>query len=177
MGDFFNSQVFNYVLVGLILGIIVTAYYLWDRHKKRKLVKITHPETEGGETGIDRFVAVEARVYDNETRTVYNATIPAKIVREIRLKYSNLGRKWFREGKWLYALNKKENGEYAPVTVPQTMDDPPSELHRALMQQEIDIVYNVESGKSFMQKWGHVLLFTGACVAVMALFILQRMQS
>jgi hypothetical protein len=102
--------------------------------------------------------------------------IPGKIVREIRQKHGNLGRKWFRENKWLYALNKKESGEYVPVSVPQTMDDPPSELHRALMQQEIDIVFDVQSAKSFMQKWGHVLLFVGAIVFVIFLVIMQTMQ-
>lgn len=177
MEDFLHSQAFNWVLIGLVLAIGVTIFYLWSRHKKRKPAKSSKPETEVEETGIDQFVAVEARVYDNETRTAYNATIPGKTVREIRQKCNNLGRKWLKDGKWLYALNKKESGQYVPVSVPQTMENPPSELHRALMQQEIDIVYNVDQEKSFAQKWGHVLLFTGACVAVLALFILQRMQS
>ncbi len=156
---------YSIIIIGVLLigaFILFRKYNMTRKKQTRKVISTTKV--------LDQFVEVEARVYDNDTRMIYNAVIPGDIVREIRHECGNLGRKWLREGKWIYALNKRIDGRYKPVEVPVTLDDPPSELHRALQQYEVPIVYNFEESKGLLQKWGHIIMFCG--VAAVALFIL-----
>jgi hypothetical protein len=168
----------NYWII-IIIGIITIAGFLTisrfiksTRYKKPTSKKITNEEkTTLHQTGIQQFVAVEARVYDNETRTIFNATIPGDTVKHIREKYGNLGRKWLRDGQWLYALNRLEGGIYKPVDVPMTLNDPPSELYRALQQDETAITYDMKETQGILQKYGHII-WIGAIAAVI-IFILM----
>jgi len=125
---------------------------------------------------IEQFASVEAVVFDNENRTWYKTELPGRDVINIRRDHSTLGRKWMMDGKWVYAFNRSEGGIYRPVEVPETMKNPPSKLHRALAQHEIDIVFNVEMERGFLQKWGHVLLFVFACVFILFLVVMQQTQ-
>ncbi len=138
--------------------------------KRNEIPTAINNDKQTPETSIDQFVEVEARVYDNGTRQIYNSMIPAAVVRQIRKDFGNLGRKWLRDGRWVYALNKTDSGTYRPVQVPKTLGDPPSELHRALQQQETAIVFNVEEPQSVIQKYG-IYIWVGVITAV-AIFVL-----
>lgn len=117
--------------------------------------------------------SVEARTYDVSTRTVYSETIPGVTVDKIRTEHGNLGRKWLYEGRWLYALKKDTEGNYSPVIVPISMENPPSRLHRALTHPQVGIVYNVEPAKNLLQKYGHILLFAVVCAFLMFMLVAQ----
>ena len=165
-----------YLELGLGVMLILALRSVWRfmgrnslrQAKVEKEIKIAASKPEAKD-GIDQFVEVDARIYDNTTRTIYNKTIDADTVREIRSKYGNLGRKWLRDGKWLYALNKTDAG-YKPVSVPMTLDDPPSELHRALQQHETGIVFNVEQAESLFGKYGPYIWI--GIIGIVAIFML-----
>jgi len=168
-----------YLVIGIgAVGILALwSAYRFTRLGKRPLPfakenKLAKAEAKDEKTeGIDQFVEVEARVYDNTNRTIYNATIPASVVRQIRATHANLGRKWLRDGKWMYALNKTDTGAYKPVQVPMTLNDPPSELHRALQQQETGIVFNVEMSESVFGKYGPFIWI--GIIGAVAIFLLM----
>lgn len=174
----FTSPFYIVIVAGVI--VVSTGYLLYTLLKKHRIAPAKRPQPSKAQAAavttpqapqnpIDRFVEVEARVYDNETRTVYNATIAADIVRQIRKEYRNLGRTWIRDGKKVYALNKRENGTYAPVIPTETMEQPPSMAHEAITQPEVDVVFDVSQERNFLQKYGHILLFTGAVIFIMFL--------
>jgi hypothetical protein len=169
------------ILIGILLigGIILYRRFFSSGKTNPKRIKQTAGKkllTQSTTVTIDKFVEVEARVYDNESRTIYNSLIGADIVRQIRKEYGNLGRKWLRDGKWVYALNKLVNGSYRPVQVPLTLQDPPSELHRALQQHEIDIIFNVEESKGLLQKWGSIIFICGLALVAVFILIAQNIQ-
>lgn len=155
----------------LVLGGLVAFIFFTKSRKPPKTHPVAVEVTKTSEgTTIDQFVEVEARVYDNDKRTIYNDKIKAADVRQIRQKYGNLGRTWLRDGKWIYALNKLTSGEYRPVQVPTTLQDPPSELHRALQQQETSIVFNVDESEGILKKYGAIIWI--AIIGAVCIFIL-----
>jgi hypothetical protein len=161
--------------IGLGVLVIVVGWSVWrftnkGANRAEKEIKIAAKKhSDKKREGLDQFVEVDARIYDNTTRTIYNQTIDADIVRDIRAKYGNLGRTWLRDGKWVYALNKTDAG-YKPVVVPMTLKDPPSELHRALQQHETGIVFNVEQPDSLFGKYGPYIWI--GIIGVVAIFML-----
>jgi len=163
------------IVIGALLVGGLVAFIRFMRSKNATKAAKVHPEavkttvTPDGKT-IDQFVEVEARVYDNDKRMIYNTTIKGPEVRKIREKYGNLGRTWLRDGKWIYALNKTVSGEYRPIQVPLTLQDPPSELHRALQQQETGIVFNVDEGEGLFKKWGPIIWI--GIIGIVVIFIL-----
>ena len=177
------------IAVSALAAVAIIGFYYF-RTRTGKSLKEKAPETtstpkpalasevsaEDMEKIIEQFASVEAVVFDNENRTWYKTELPGRDVINIRRDHSTLGRKWMMDGKWVYAFNRGEGGTYRPVEVPETMKDPPSKLHRALAQQEIDIVFNVDPERGFFQKWGHILLFVGACIFILFLVVMQQTQ-
>lgn len=154
-----------------MLGI----YHFNSGKPKIKTQAVEKTETGGEiEESVQTYEDVEARVYDNTTRTIYNTTIPGKVVARIREQDGNLGRKWLKDGKEAYALNKVGSNEYKVVRVPITMDQPPSKLHRALQQQEIEICYNVQPVEGMFQKLLPILIWSGAIIFIMFLMVSNK---
>lgn len=165
----------TFYVVGLIFAIIVLAAMILieirkKRNKRPPIPKedgvLASPATETKEedkTNTITYPDAEVRFYDSITRTIYNGILPGATVAVIRMTYQNLGRKWLRYGKWLYAINKYigEDGNvlYRPVLIEETMDNSPSKLHRALRQDAVGIAYDVRDEKGFMEKYGKVLVF------------------
>lgn len=147
-------ETWQLILIAVIgaCGVLIP-YYIWSKKK----LKITTPKdkSKGG---------VLCRIYENDTRLAYNAEISEEEAKKIRVTHTNLGRKWLKDGKWVYALNKSAEGIYSPVKIPETMEDPPSSLHRALLQAAVDIFYDVSPEKGFFQEHGKILLFVGAVI-------------
>jgi len=135
-------------------------YYIRGKRKEATQAKDGKVK-EGGE---EAKPSTLCRVYNNKTRRVSNEELPFETVEEIREKFGNLGRKWLRDGKWVYALNKLVEGGYTIVGIPQTMEHPPSSLHRALMQHAVDEYYDMTPDKNFFQEHGKILLFVGAII-------------
>ena len=148
------------MLIGVLgaAGVVIPYYIITKRRAKSG-----SPGKANGKVAKEES-SVLCRVYDNNTRTAFNDEIPMKTVEIIRAKHDNMGRKWLRDGKWLYALNKDIAGEYSPVRIPQTMEDPPSSIHRALLQDAVSIFYDVSVEKGFFQQHGKILLFVGAVI-------------
>lgn len=156
-----------------IVGAIALVGFLYFYSWRKKPVVIEAGEPKKSEEADPALPSVEARTYDVSSRTVYNETISGETVGKIREEHGNLGRKWLYEGRWLYALKKDAEGKYSPVIVPVSMDNPPSRLHRALTHPQVGIVYNVETPKNLLQKYGHILLFTGVCAFLMFMLVAQ----
>jgi len=170
-----------WMLIGIVLAIIFLVWFYFRPEKKRTPVekhatrireKSDEPQDKIFEKmEDDGIIPVQARVYDDFTRNIYNTTIPVADVRKIRQQYDNLGRKWLFQNKWVYALNKNADGSYIPVPITETMDNPPSKLHRALYQPEVDIVFNVQPERNLLQKYGAILLFAGVCLFIMFMMV------
>jgi len=156
-----------------VAGAIALVCFLYFFSWRKKTVAIEAEEPEKGENTISATPPVEARTYDVSTRTAYNEPIPGKTVGKIREEHGNLGRKWLYEGRWLYALKKDAEGNYSPVIVSISMDNPPSRLRRALTHPQVGIVYNVEPAKNLLQKYGHMLLFAAVCAFLMFMLVAQ----
>lgn len=143
-------------------GVVIPYFIITRRKEKARYEEQKKKEKVEGEEPVSPPVL--CRVYNNETRRVTNEEILIDEVKKIRDKCGNLGRKVLRDGKWVYALIKKTDGNYEPVTVPKTMEHPPSSLHRALLQDAVGIYYDVSKEKGFFQEHGKILLFVGAII-------------
>jgi len=151
------------VMLIAILGAsgVLIPYYIISK-RKEKVARANDKRTKEEKEKEDKLPSVECRIYDTDLRLAYNTQISGTEATKIREKQSNLGRKWLKDGKWVFALTKDKSGEYKPVAIPFTMEDPPSSLHRALMQQAVDEYYDMTPDKNFLQQHGKILLFVGA---------------
>lgn len=156
--------------IGAVALVVFLYFTSWRKKPESTKQSISAPDSKEGDT---ETPLVDVRTYDVNTRTIYNETIPGATVDKIRKEHGNLGRKWLYEGCWRYALKKDLKGEYSPVIVPISMDNPPSRLHRALNHPQVAIVYNVEHAKNFLQKYGHIFLFAGVCAFLMFMLVAQ----
>ena len=154
-------------IVGAIALICLLYFFSW----RKKPAAIEAKREEKAEETKSTTPSFEVRTYDVSTRRAYNETISGDTVDETRKTHGNLGRKWLYEGRWLYALKKDAEGDYSPVIIPVSMDNPPSRLHRALTHPQVNIVYNVEPAKNIFQKYGHIFLFAGVCVFLMFMLV------
>ena len=176
----------TYILPIMGFFLLMALYILFTTKKKPKELK----QKAGMEQLLDKAMElansgevpsaevkeepIEVRLYDSITRSVYDTTLLGEVVRDIKGLYKSPGRMWNKNGKWLYAINKysianAEEPKYRPVEVlmSATRSNPPSKVHRALMQQEVGIVYDVREEKSIMQKLVPILVFCGAMIMVM----------
>lgn len=126
---------------------------------------------------------INVRLYDSVSRSIYNTTLEGSIPDDILKLWRSFGRKWLYDNKWVFAINKyqtqvvdKTTGEitlsqpmYRPVEsqMSPTRDNPPSKVHRALTQPEIEIFFNVTIKKGTLEKLVPVLIFAGGVVFVM----------
>ena len=172
MNSYFTPGVFIPVLIGLIA---IIGYYLYDRRRKRK-VKADEKEN-GGITSEDKkedkkYEPIDARIFDNNNRRVYNQELSGAVVKSIIDQYHALGRQWNREGKYVYGFIK-EKEDFKPITIPQAdITNPPEKLHFDMQQPEIPIIMDMREEKNFFDKYGMVLVW-GAIMA----FILFLMMS
>ena len=130
-----------------------------------------HPEEPAD--FIDRkLVPVPARIYDNSARTVASGMLTANEVRQVRKDYGNLGRRWFRDGRWLYAVVRLVDGKCVPLQQYMTLSlkNPPERLHRALQQEETEAFYKPRDSRSILAKYGAYLLFAGIVVVILFLW-------
>jgi hypothetical protein len=132
--------------------------------------------TEQEAADISKFVAVDARIYDNTNMTTYHQTLPGKIVREIREEFGSLGRKITEDGQAIYAIVRTGAATWRPLNIPMTLDEPPSKLYRALQQQEVGIVFDVTVEESFWGKWWYALLLAGVIAFIMFVVIMEVMK-
>lgn len=176
-----DNFLMTYIIPIAGAGVLFGVYYFLFKKKpmplKQEITEVSTQAKEGEEEKDKKeeevFEAVEARIYDNYTRSIYNSIIQGGTVKEIRKLFGNLGRKWFKDGQWLYALNKSEEGLYSPVVVPATMKEPPSKLHRALVQHAIGIMYDVKEERGLLQKYMPILIWTGVMIFIMFMVATQ----
>jgi hypothetical protein len=176
---------FAFLAIGSVVFFVRQGKHKNTPESKVKLVPAeTLPSARGqstkppADTFIDGLVAVPARIYDNTIRTVKNEMLPADGVRQVRKEYGNLGRRWFRDGEWRYALVRLVSGAYVPVDhyMSLSLKNPPERLHRALQQQETATFYKPHDNRGIMAKYGAYLLFAFAVVALLFLWGANMMQ-
>jgi hypothetical protein len=175
------------VIMGLALVAVGSVWFFIKNRKKDKVTLVPSellpsssghngnghkPAKDAKDSFIDNLVAVDARVYDNATRTVRNETIPAEGVRQIRKDNGNLGRRWFRDGQWRYAAVRLTTGVLVPVDsfMSLSLKNPPERLHRALQQQETATYYKPHDNRGTLAKYGAYLLFAGAVIVILFLW-------
>lgn len=183
------------LLFGAVFVAIYLIYTFWQKRKPRILNKQTiqtkrnqeqnnssgfiqehHASVPGlkppPENFIDNLVSVPARIYDNRTRTVYNADLPAADVRQIRRDFGNLGRMWFYNNEWRYAIVRKNDSTCEPIQrfMASSLNNPPERLHRALQQEETESYYNPRDNRGILAKYGAYLLFAGIAIGVLFLW-------
>lgn len=176
----------NYVYVACVFGIAIFAFIFFKNRKPKKsnavrLVPAVEPKpSKNGKKPeepvesdyIDKLVEVPARIYDNATRTIKNGMLPANEVRSIREKYGNLGRRWFQDGEWRYAIVRLTDGTCKPVQMymSASLKNPPERLHRALQQEETETFYKPHDNRGVLAKYGHYILFAGVVIVILFLW-------
>lgn len=129
---------------------------------KAKRIEVNVPKSGSTSKKKSKTSPVNIILYD-ATRIYFEETeLSGDIVDGIVKEYGNLGHKYSYLGRPVYQINKKMvEGvvKYIPVTIEETLKQPPSWLHRALNPQWVAIVYAVLSEKSILQKYGWLLLF------------------
>lgn len=178
-------QLDNITLYIVVVPAALIIFGIWQLLQRRKEANVRDSK------GVENVVApidsqddlplpdaIECRLYDSTIRSIYNTELSGEIVRQIQTNDGNLGRKWSYYGKWVYAINKYfgEAGAicYRPVFVPQTMDNPPSKLHRALKQEAVEIAYSVREKKGFFEQHGKFLLFAGVIAFLMFVMVMGK---
>jgi hypothetical protein len=151
---------------------------LHDKYITARIALIEANETDSKSTlkPPDKKTATlpeECRIYDNITGTKYNITLTGESIDRIRAENGTLGRKWLKDGKWLFALNKKLNDsgeiEFTPVILPITLDNPPSRLRRALSHPYVPFTWNMKQPTNILAKFGGVIIF--GIIAIGAVFL------
>jgi hypothetical protein len=174
----------TYALMGFgFLAVISVWFFVKNRKQKDDKVSLVpaslpssrnghRPEEDTGDPIIDNLVELPARVYDNFTRSVKNEDLKAGAVRQIRKDYGNVGRRWFRDGQWRYAVVRLATGTYIPVDhyMSLSLKNPPERLHRALQQQETTTFYRPHDNRGTLAKYGAYLLFAGAVIVILFLW-------
>ena len=179
--DKFLAEWLIYIVMGLVFAAVGGAWYFINKTKRKRPpvpVELSNvpPAPDRNkppeEVFIDNLVAVDARVYDNSTRTVKNETIPADAVRQMRHDFGNLGRRWYRDGHWRYAVVRLTSNTYIPVGeyMDLSLKNPPERLHRALQQQETATFYKPRDNRGLLAKYGHYLLFAGVVIVILFLW-------
>ncbi len=179
-----------YFFVAIGFGVLVLLWYLLTKHKKpgahpvkpegKKLSPVAPVKGGGnhhnaddpiGSTGL-HLTPVLARIYDNVTRTIRNEELPVDAIKQIRTDYGNLGRRWLRDGEWLYEMVRLTAGDYVPVQkyISLSLKNPPERLHRALQQEETESYYRPRDNRGILAKYGSYLLFAGVVVVILFLW-------
>ena len=188
-----NPMVRNYGLAASFLIIIALTWFLAKFLFRNKKVVLPANKIENEADKTVEHEPVDVRLYDSITRTIrnvkfdWNAALKDKrenkdypTIEEIKAKWRSVGRRWNRDGKWVYAINRyevnvkagdvvKSEIKYRPVEalMSPTRDQPPSKVHRALTHPEIAIYYDVTQQQTSLQKLMPVLIFAGAAIFIM----------
>lgn len=184
-------MILKMALMAIGFAVIFSVWYFIKHRKPKKstssrIVENTKqtatapalPKDESPADFVDSLVEVPARIYDNATRTVKNAMLDATSVRKIRQTYGNLGRRWFRDGEWRYAIVRLMSGECIPLQqfMVLSLKNPPERLHRALQQEETESFYKPRDNRSALAKYGPYLLFAGVVIVILFLWGANMMQ-
>jgi hypothetical protein len=165
---------------GIPILLLATGALIWwwrDKKKHKNKIVVKHADNELS------FDPVEARVADTITNKIYNSTISSDNVKQILLDFGTLGRRWLREGKYLYGFKKyfkrddkgaylkNEKGAYIVayklIDEPDSIKNSPKSLHNDVQQYEVAAIYDEmlkDEDEPFLQKYGKVLWW----IAVMA---------
>jgi len=171
----------NPVLSGVIAMVVFAAIYFLVRKikgqspglLKRKQAQTVSPVPTPVDS-LPKGEGVLARVYDCKYRKIQNETIPLEQVEEIQGRVGNLGRKWLYMGDYVYALERKVDGEMGPLPVTRTMDDHPSALHRDLHHPQVAVCYDMTEQISFLEQYWPYLAFGGVCIFLLWTLVAPR---
>lgn len=167
-------NVILYIVVPSIMAACIVYWYGWRSMKKKIIPVIPKEAHKLEEKTVISELPVEARIFDNKKRKVYNDLLPGDVVAEVKETYSDLGRQWNKDGLLLYELCLKASGEYVPLETYLTIarDNPPTRVHRALNQKEkMSIAFNTKTSKSLMEKYGKYLPWLLAIAFVIFLIV------
>ncbi len=162
----------TYIIPVVGMFLIVGIYWLFSNRKKsakRKILDTAIPIEEKLDINDDGELVL-ARIYDRTTSpsTIYNKELPASVVNKIKTDNDGrLGRRWLRDGKYVFPFNKISADVYTILVPPYNMDNPPTRLHSALKQPEAAIVYDVSQKQNILQKYGPILIWTAVIIFVM----------
>lgn len=161
------NQIIQFIVIAIIAG---TAAYLVGYFALRKFLPKRLAKTESSKAEEEKitYEPVDARIYDNDRRRIYNKVLDSKLVQAIienKDRGLGLGRQWNYNGKMVYALVKYQDkdhiSQYRPIEVYMTdvADCPPFDIYDAINQPEVALTDDVSVEGNFVQKYGHLLLF------------------
>ncbi len=176
-----------YLIAALIFGGGFCIYHYRSKGKQGGAERVTEGARRGAVAvaaeaeippGTDRFVEERARIYDNTTGHVYSGMIPADGVRQLRRDFGNLGRKWHREGEWLYEVVRLVDGKYKRLQdfFAPDLANPPTKGFRAITQPATTAWFKTRVVGNVLQRYGWALVFAGVVVFLMFIMTVKAMQ-
>jgi nitrogen fixation-related uncharacterized protein len=184
-------ELLNHPLIGVYglpvagaIVIIATAFF-WGRRKgKNPQADPAAPIAPAGAV-VAIHAPIDVRLYDSTIRRTTMAVLDGTVADEILKQWRSLGRKWLFEGKWVFAINRYAEAEtdakgvrvpdgrymikHRPVEAMMrpTREHPPSDVHSAISNPEIDLYFDVTEKSNTLQKLMPVLVFAGAGIFVL----------
>jgi len=145
----FSNPVFIVVLI--VSALIVVGFYFYTQ--KRPIRKKAQPEPEviKFDNTTDEIVDVYSetdgnipvRMPDSVLGQIYDTDISEHTALKIIKEHGSLGRRWDRDGKKIYGINRYRDDEgvirLRPVVVQTEISHSPEELYNDLMQPEVKL--------------------------------------
>lgn len=178
-------NVMVWLIVALGLGTAFCIYKFFDSRKKQ--IKTEIPDKSDKKAVIDDDKPTKTTVKDVlDSKTTRDCYVYVDKIRRVMIKpvleseltkireiYGSLGRLWNREGQQLYALNENPDGTYVPVEKFMSTDlkNSPRKAFLATQQQETESYFANKDNRSFIQKYGAILLFAGVVFFIMFMWV------
>ena len=145
----FSNPVFIIILIVSALLVVGYYFYTQKRHIKRK--KQPEPDVVKFDNVIDEIVdvysepdgSIPVRMPDSVLGQIYDTDISEHTALTIIKEHGSLGRRWDRDGKKVYGINRYRDDEgiikLRPIVIQTEIVHSPDELYNDLMQPEIKL--------------------------------------
>ncbi|MCK9571571.1 hypothetical protein M0R72_21655 [Candidatus Pacearchaeota archaeon] len=160
----------------IIFGAGILIFGIWFFLHRRKTKNQKPAILKDGEVV---YKPIDARVFDRTTipfRT-YNETIPPASVKAI-IESKHLSRQLIFMGKKVFPFFKVRDAQnnivYEAVTEPLNVKHSPITLHNEMQHPYVPILDDVSIDKSFMQKYGHLLLWAGIIAFLIVMVVSNK---
>ncbi len=157
------------ILLASAAGILLFTYWLIGDLKKKKkkarLLEVVPGDAEAPGVVEDKIACL---VVDVVTRSYQVEYIPLSDMDACKLgNEEGIGRQWNYNGVDVYYLFRDKDAAIHPITPPETLDNPPSELYKVQHQDNSEIFFDVTAAEGVIAKYGWFF-----AVAVVAAFVI-----
>ena len=157
-----NNPIFATIAMAILAGVAIGIWFFVRKKKGKHRRAAKQSQTE-----IKVLDEYNCLVVDEKTRGFGLEIIPFADLEKIKGNNDKgIGRQWYYDKYEVYYLFRKDDGEYAPVEVPQTLKEPPSFLYGALQQFHTEKVYDMTVKEGIFAKYGPYLVVAGIAAFV-----------